>query len=196
MTPRKLAEYVAATIQRFTHQSDVGLTSCVQAILEAGHARDMVAVRSCGRCCLRQRQVRVGRTPTPAPCARCGPQPSRRAPQGKPCKHWCIPVQQRHGAQDAAVRRSMTSCEPTRATSPVRDVSERSTLMPSSCPHCDQPDMSLLRLVLIGEIVRADETLLMLLTDVMQACGLLHLTEEPTAALVRPPQGTLHALRR
>jgi hypothetical protein len=55
--------------------------------------------------------------------------------------------------------------------------------------------MSLLRLVLIGEILRADETLLVLLADVMQACGLLDLSEEPTAPPMRPQHGTLHALR-
>ena len=67
------------------------------------------------------------------------------------------------------------------------------------CPHCDQPDASLLRLVLIGEILRADETLLALLADVMQACGLLPRSteaEEPTAPPVRRQQGTLHRLRR
>jgi len=67
------------------------------------------------------------------------------------------------------------------------------------CPHCDQPDASLLRLVLIGEILRADETLLALLADVMQACGLLPCSteaEEPTAPAVRRQQGTVHRLRR
>ncbi len=67
------------------------------------------------------------------------------------------------------------------------------------CPHCDQPDASVLRLVLIGEILRADATLLALLADVMQACGLLSLTaeaEEPTAPHERPQQGTVHRLRR
>ena len=57
--------------------------------------------------------------------------------------------------------------------------------MQQSCPHCDQPDISLLRLVLIGEILRADETRLGLLTDIMQACGLLPLSteaEEPAVA--------------
>ena len=29
--------------------------------------------------------------------------------------------------------------------------------MHQPCPHCDQPALSLLRLVLIGEILRADE---------------------------------------
>jgi hypothetical protein len=68
-----------------------------------------------------------------------------------------------------------------------------------SCPHCDQPDTSLLRLVLMGEILRADETQLVLLADVMQACGLLPLSaeaEESTAPRVQRPQGTLHTLRR
>ncbi len=67
------------------------------------------------------------------------------------------------------------------------------------CPHCDQPDASLLRLVLIGEILRADATLLALLADVMQACGLLPCSteaEEPTAPPVRRQQGTVHRLRR
>jgi len=56
--------------------------------------------------------------------------------------------------------------------------------------------MSLLHLVLMGEILRADETLLMLLADVMQECGLLGLSAEPEAARVRAQKGTLHALRR
>ena len=64
------------------------------------------------------------------------------------------------------------------------------------CPHCDQPDMSLLRLVLIGEILRADETVLVLLADLLQQSGMLHLSEKPTAPRVRPQQGTLHTLRR
>ena len=71
--------------------------------------------------------------------------------------------------------------------------------MSQSCPHCDQPDMSLLRLVLIGEILRADETLLVLLADIMQTCGLLPLSAaaaEPEATRVRLQKGTLHALRR
>jgi len=70
--------------------------------------------------------------------------------------------------------------------------------MHSPCPHCDQPDASLLRLVLIGEILHTDATLLALLADVMQACGLLPLAaaEEPTAPPVRPQQGTLHTIRR
>ena len=56
--------------------------------------------------------------------------------------------------------------------------------------------MSLLRLVLIGETLRADGPLLELLADVMQVCGLLPLSEEPTGPPVRRQQGTLHTLRR
>jgi hypothetical protein len=62
------------------------------------------------------------------------------------------------------------------------------------CPHCDQPDISLLRLVLIGEILRADETWLVLLVDLLQTCGLLAHTEEPEATPGQRPQGTLHTL--
>jgi hypothetical protein len=53
------------------------------------------------------------------------------------------------------------------------------------CPHCDQPDMSLLRLVLIGEILRAEESMLGLLTDVLQQSGLLQFSDEPKAPHVR-----------
>ena len=72
-------------------------------------------------------------------------------------------------------------------------------LMHQPCPHCDQPDMSLLRLVLIGKILRADETLLVLLADVMQACGMLPLSAEaegPKAPRAQRQKGKLHTLRR
>jgi hypothetical protein len=68
--------------------------------------------------------------------------------------------------------------------------------MQQPCPHCDQPDISLLRLVLMGEILRADATQLVLLANVMQRSGLLQLSDEPKAPQVRSQQGTLHALRR
>jgi len=51
--------------------------------------------------------------------------------------------------------------------------------MQPPCPHCDQSDMSLLRLVLLGEILRADETVLVLLVDLVQQSGLLHLSSSP-----------------
>jgi hypothetical protein len=71
--------------------------------------------------------------------------------------------------------------------------------MPQPCPHCDQLDTSLLRLVSIGEILSAAESRLVLLADVMYQCGLLHLcdeAEESEAVPVQPRQGTLHTLRR
>ena len=68
--------------------------------------------------------------------------------------------------------------------------------MPPSCPHCDQPDVSLLRVVLIGEIVRADATLLATLTDLLQTSGLLTLAAaEPAATRRRLPQGARQVLR-
>ena len=48
----------------------------------------------------------------------------------------------------------------------------------------------------MGEILRAEETMLVLLADLMQACGLLQLSDEPTVTHVRPQKGTLHVLRR
>lgn len=71
--------------------------------------------------------------------------------------------------------------------------------MRQSCPHCDQLDMALLRLVLIGEILLADESRLVLLADIMCQCGLQQLSdeaEEPEVTPVQPRQGTLHTLRR
>jgi hypothetical protein len=71
--------------------------------------------------------------------------------------------------------------------------------MQQPCPHCDQLDTSLLRLVLIGDILCATEDRLVLLADVMCQCGLLQLSdkaEEPEAVPVQTRQGTLHTLRR
>jgi hypothetical protein len=68
--------------------------------------------------------------------------------------------------------------------------------MDPTCPHCDEPDISLLRLVLIGEIFRAEEPLLLLVADVLQQSGLLRLAEEPTARPRRRQQGTVHTFRR
>ena len=68
--------------------------------------------------------------------------------------------------------------------------------MPPSCPHCDQPDVSLLRVVLMGEILRADETLLVTLADFLQTSGLLPLAiAEPAATHRRLQQGPRHVLR-
>ena len=68
--------------------------------------------------------------------------------------------------------------------------------MPPSCPHGDQPDVSLLRVVLIGEIVRADEALLVTLADLLHTSGLLPLAAaEPAAPRRRQQQGTRQRLR-
>lgn len=55
--------------------------------------------------------------------------------------------------------------------------------MEPPCIHCDRPDSSLLRVVLIGEIVRADDNTLAVLAEVFQALGLLEPGEEETSAL-------------
>ena len=66
--------------------------------------------------------------------------------------------------------------------------------MRQPCSHCDAPDMSLLRLVLIGEILRADEMRRLLLADMWQESGLLVVTEEPQAP-IRSAPGRLRPLR-
>ena len=63
-------------------------------------------------------------------------------------------------------------------------------------PPCDQPDVSLLLLVLIGELLVADETQLRRLAAVMQQCGLLQLAPAPDPALVQTRQATLQYLQR
>jgi hypothetical protein len=66
--------------------------------------------------------------------------------------------------------------------------------MRQPCPHCDDPAMSALRLALIGEILRADETRLVLLADLWQQSGLLlppSDSQTPTASTAKGP----HLLR-
>ncbi len=45
------------------------------------------------------------------------------------------------------------------------------------CEHCDQPDSSLLRVVLIGEIIRADDSTLYTLAEICETIGLTQLSE-------------------
>ena len=71
--------------------------------------------------------------------------------------------------------------------------------MEPRCPHCNEPDTALLRVVLIGEILHANENLLVLLADVMQQCGLLQLidaAEEPAPVQRRPCKSPRHRLPR
>ena len=71
--------------------------------------------------------------------------------------------------------------------------------MESPCPHCDEPDLPLLRLVLIGELLVADEARLLHLAAVMQACGLLQphpAPDAPASPVERTRQATLAYLQR
>jgi hypothetical protein len=71
--------------------------------------------------------------------------------------------------------------------------------MKQPCPPCDQPDLSFLRLVLIGELLCADETLLRRLADVMQQGGLrqhVDAAPAPASALIRTRKATLHYLQQ
>ena len=66
---------------------------------------------------------------------------------------------------------------------PVR---QRRTPMRPPCPHCDDPTMSVLRLALLSEILRTDETRLVLLADLWQQSGLLLPPSDPPTP--PPPQ--------
>jgi hypothetical protein len=50
--------------------------------------------------------------------------------------------------------------------------------MDGPCEYCDQPDTSLLRIVLIGEIIRAEEDILYTLAGVCEALGLIQLSDD------------------
>ena len=50
--------------------------------------------------------------------------------------------------------------------------------MERSCTHCDHPDSSLLRVVLIGEIIRADDAMLYTMAEILQSLGLVELIDE------------------
>ncbi|HEY5864461.1 MAG TPA: hypothetical protein VI542_02755 [Candidatus Tectomicrobia bacterium] len=66
------------------------------------------------------------------------------------------------------------------------------------CTHCDNPDSSLLRVVLIGEIIRADDATLSTMAEIFQALGLLIPLQEDEASEVpqgRPEKRRLHLVK-
>ena len=60
--------------------------------------------------------------------------------------------------------------------------------MERSCSHCDNPDSSLLRIVLIGEIIRADEATLYTMAEIFQTLGLLELSEDEVTEVKKVAQ--------
>jgi hypothetical protein len=58
--------------------------------------------------------------------------------------------------------------------------------MDQPCDHCDHPDISLLRVVLIGEIIRADDDTLYTLAGVCEALGLMQLVDDDDNPLTPP----------
>lgn len=59
--------------------------------------------------------------------------------------------------------------------------------MERTCMNCDHPDSYLLRVVLIGEIVRAEDTALYALAEVFQTLGLLNVAGEDEALTPQVP---------
>jgi hypothetical protein len=69
--------------------------------------------------------------------------------------------------------------------------------MERPCDHCDHPDTSLLRVVLIGEIIRADDATLYTLAEICETLGLLRLSDEDDGFMPpRTGKGGKHNLRR
>jgi hypothetical protein len=56
--------------------------------------------------------------------------------------------------------------------------------MEQTCMNCDRPNSALLRVVLIGEIVRADEATLYALAEIFQTLGLLDASDEAEATML------------
>ena len=78
----------------------------------------------------------------------------------------------------------------------------RECSMDGPCEYCDQPDTSLLRIVLIGEIIRADEDTLYTLAGVCEALGLMQLSDDdddddfsPPAAAPKRSQSKLRRIK-
>jgi hypothetical protein len=73
--------------------------------------------------------------------------------------------------------------------------------MDGPCEYCDQPDVSLLRIVLIGEIIRAEEDTLYTLAGVCEALGLMQLSDDdnddppPLAETPKRSQGKLRRIK-
>ena len=70
--------------------------------------------------------------------------------------------------------------------------------MERSCNHCDHPDSSLLRIVLIGEIIRADDATLYTIAEFFQSLGVLELSDEdnvPAVEQVTPGKGRLRLVK-
>jgi hypothetical protein len=70
--------------------------------------------------------------------------------------------------------------------------------MERSCIHCDHPDSSLLRIVLIGEIIRADDATLYTMAEIFQSLGLLELPDDddiPEVEQVVPGKGRLRLVK-
>ena len=75
-------------------------------------------------------------------------------------------------------------------------VAKKGTGMDHPC-DCDHPDTSLLRVVLIGEIIRADEALLYTFAEVCEAIGLLQFIGTDESPPPPPPAKRVRAkLRR
>jgi hypothetical protein len=68
----------------------------------------------------------------------------------------------------------------------------RATSMDEHC-QCDNPDASLLRVVMIGEIIRADETDLYGMAEVLDTLGFMHLSDSDVEP---PPQPTTPTTRK
>ncbi len=63
--------------------------------------------------------------------------------------------------------------------------------MEQFCSRCDKPDSTLLRIVLIGEMIQADDTSLYAMAEGLQRLGLINLfAEEDVPEVVQRPHKT------
>ncbi len=70
------------------------------------------------------------------------------------------------------------------------------TSVEGRCDHCEHPDISLLRVVLIGEIIRAEEDDLYALVEIFDELGLLDLSDDDdTPPEAQPPTRSLRRVK-
>lgn len=102
----------------------------------------------------------------------------------------------RYIAQGAEIYRDSVESLPS-AFLMVQAVADgRGTSVDRPCDHCDHPDISLLRIVLIGEIVCADDDTLYALAGICEALGLIQFSEEPDPPPPKTRKRTRGELRR
>src|SRR2546421_991500 len=91
MTKAELVDHVAATVDLSKSQTEVVLTQCLQAIMDALQAGESVELRGFGRFPLRHRTPRAGRNPRTGETVQIPATAVPTFPAGKAFQEWVHP---------------------------------------------------------------------------------------------------------